>query len=61
MTITQTDHDRLQRRGIRLEWATTGWNLMEVFVTIGLGLAAKWLSAFQGWIVGRRVQSGRPA
>jgi divalent metal cation (Fe/Co/Zn/Cd) transporter len=40
MTITQADHDRLQRRGIRLEWATTGWNLMEVFVTIGLGLAA---------------------
>jgi divalent metal cation (Fe/Co/Zn/Cd) transporter len=40
MTITQPDHDRLQRRGIRLEWATTGWNLMEVFVTIGLGIAA---------------------
>ena len=40
MTITQMDHDRLLRRGIRLEWATTGWNLMEVFVTIGLGLAA---------------------
>ena len=40
MTITQADHDRWQRRGIRLEWATTGWNLMEVFVTIGLGLAA---------------------
>lgn len=44
MTITQTDHDRLQRRGIRLEWATTGWNLMEVFVTIGLGLAARSLA-----------------
>lgn len=40
MTITQAEHDRLQRRGIRLEWATTGWNLMEVFVTIGLGVAA---------------------
>lgn len=40
MTITPADHERLQRRGIRLEWATTGWNLMEVFVTIGLGLAA---------------------
>jgi hypothetical protein len=24
-------------------------------------LTAIWLSAFQGWIVGRRVQSGRPA
>lgn len=40
MTITQVDHDRLQRRGIRLLWATTGWNLMEVFVAIGLGIAA---------------------
>jgi divalent metal cation (Fe/Co/Zn/Cd) transporter len=40
MTITYEEHDRLQRRGIRLEWATTGWNLMEVFVTIGLGIAA---------------------
>ncbi len=40
MTTTQTDHNALQRRGICLEWATTGWNLMEVFVTIGLGLAA---------------------
>ena len=40
MTIDQADHDRLQRRGIRLLWATTGWNLMEVFVTIGLGIAA---------------------
>lgn len=40
MNIAQADHDRLQRRGIRLEWATTAWNLMEVFVTIGLGVAA---------------------
>jgi divalent metal cation (Fe/Co/Zn/Cd) transporter len=40
VTITRADHDRLLRRGIRLEWATTGWNLMEVFVTIGLGVAA---------------------
>ena len=40
MTISQEAHDRLQRRGIRLEWATTGWNLMEVFITIGLGVAA---------------------
>jgi divalent metal cation (Fe/Co/Zn/Cd) transporter len=44
MTITQAEHDRLQRRGIRLEWATTGWNLMEVFVTIGLGVAARSLA-----------------
>ena len=40
MTITQTETERLLRRGIRLEWATNGWNMMEVFVTISLGLAA---------------------
>jgi divalent metal cation (Fe/Co/Zn/Cd) transporter len=28
------------RRGRRLQYATIAWNLMEVFVTIGLGLAA---------------------
>lgn len=44
MTISDVEHDRLMRRGIRLEWATTAWNLMEVFVTIGLGLAAKSLA-----------------
>ena len=40
MTLSQADHDRLLRRGIRLEWATTAWNAMEVFVTISLGLTA---------------------
>lgn len=34
------DRDRLLRLGIRLEWATTAWNAMEVFVTISLGVAA---------------------
>ena len=29
-----------RRRGRLLEWATIGWNTIEVFVTIGLGLAA---------------------
>jgi divalent metal cation (Fe/Co/Zn/Cd) transporter len=33
-------HDVLLARGRRLEFLTIGWNLMEVFVTIGLGLAA---------------------
>jgi divalent metal cation (Fe/Co/Zn/Cd) transporter len=28
------------RRGIRLEWATTAWNAMEVFVTVSLGVAS---------------------
>ena len=34
------DHDVLLARGRRLQVATIGWNLMEVFVTIGLGIAA---------------------
>jgi divalent metal cation (Fe/Co/Zn/Cd) transporter len=33
-------HDDLLARGRRLEVATIGWNLLEVFVTVGLGLAA---------------------
>jgi divalent metal cation (Fe/Co/Zn/Cd) transporter len=32
--------EQLRRRGVRLEWATNGWNLMEVAVTITLGLRA---------------------
>jgi divalent metal cation (Fe/Co/Zn/Cd) transporter len=34
------DHDVLLARGRRFEIATIGWNCMEVFVTIGLGIAA---------------------
>ena len=30
----------LRRRGLRLEWATNGWNLMEVVVTVTLGIQA---------------------
>jgi hypothetical protein len=30
----------LRRRGLRLEWATNGWNAMEVVVTISLGVQA---------------------
>ncbi len=29
-----------RRRGVHLEWATNGWNVMEVAVTISLGLQA---------------------
>lgn len=28
------------RRGLRLEWLTIGWNVAEVFITVGLGIAA---------------------
>ena len=31
---------RLRQRGRRLQWATVGWNTGEVFVTVGLGVAA---------------------
>ena len=29
-----------RREGRILEWATVGWNITEVFVTVGLGFAA---------------------
>jgi divalent metal cation (Fe/Co/Zn/Cd) transporter len=32
--------EQLRRRGVRLEWATNGWNVMEVAVTITLGVRA---------------------
>jgi divalent metal cation (Fe/Co/Zn/Cd) transporter len=32
--------EEARRRGVHLEWATNGWNLMEVVVTISLGLQA---------------------
>jgi divalent metal cation (Fe/Co/Zn/Cd) transporter len=40
MAVSELDHERLQRRALRLEWATNAWNLMEVVVTVGLGVAA---------------------
>ena len=36
--------DRLERRGLRLEYATIGWNAVEMFISIGLGLAARSLA-----------------
>ena len=40
----KSETDRLRRRGIRLEWATNGWNVMEVVVTVTLGLQARSLA-----------------
>jgi divalent metal cation (Fe/Co/Zn/Cd) transporter len=40
MTALSDDHDDLLERGRRLQVWTIAWNLMEVFVTIGLGVAA---------------------
>lgn len=36
--------EELRRRGLRLEWATNAWNLMEVVVTISLGVQARSLA-----------------
>ena len=36
----QRTPEELRRRGLRLEWATNGWNAMEVVVTITLGVQA---------------------
>jgi divalent metal cation (Fe/Co/Zn/Cd) transporter len=43
MTATP-ETDLLRRRGIRLEWMTNGWNVMEVFVTVTLGILARSLA-----------------
>ncbi len=37
-------HESLRRRGLRLEWATNGWNLLEVFISIALGIHAQSLA-----------------
>jgi divalent metal cation (Fe/Co/Zn/Cd) transporter len=36
--------EELRRRGIRLEWATNGWNILEVIVTVSLGLRVRSLA-----------------
>ncbi len=38
--MTHRSTEELRRRGLRLEWATNGWNTMEVVVTLWLGLRA---------------------
>ena len=40
------DHTRsaLERRGLRLEYATIAWNAIEMVIAIGLGIAAKSLA-----------------
>jgi divalent metal cation (Fe/Co/Zn/Cd) transporter len=40
MASPQLARQALLRRGRRLQFVTIAWNLMEVFVTIGLGVAA---------------------
>lgn len=38
------DRDRLERRGLQLEYATIGWNAAEMVISIGLGVAARSLA-----------------
>jgi divalent metal cation (Fe/Co/Zn/Cd) transporter len=38
--VSPSRAERLRRRGIQLEWATNAWNIMEVCVTVTLGVAA---------------------
>lgn len=40
MSVTGNERTRLQRRALRLEYATIAWNLGEAVLTIGLGVAA---------------------
>jgi divalent metal cation (Fe/Co/Zn/Cd) transporter len=40
MSGDATTH-RASQRAAKLEWATVAWNVMEVFVTIGLGVTAR--------------------
>ncbi len=42
--MTDDVHESLLQRGRNLQYATIAWNAMEVFVTIGLGIAAKSLA-----------------
>ena len=38
--MTHKTPEELRNRGLHLEWATNGWNVMEVGVTISLGVLA---------------------
>lgn len=40
MTITGMDRARLLTRGLRLEYLTVGWNIVEGLIAVGAGLAA---------------------
>ena len=35
------DRQNLEQRGLRLEYATIGWNVVEMVISIGLGVAAR--------------------
>lgn len=51
--VTLTRHEKLHRRGLRLEWFTVAWNVAEAFVAIGAGIIASSVA-----LVGFGVDSG---
>jgi len=40
LDVTGPERKQLRRRGIRLEWATNVWNVLEVVVTVSIGVRA---------------------
>lgn len=40
MTVVVADRPRLLRRGLRLEYLTVGWNVVEGLIAVGAGIAA---------------------
>jgi hypothetical protein len=38
VVLTPARREELHRRGLRLEWFTVAWNVVEAFVAIGVGL-----------------------
>lgn len=40
MALTAAERDDLHRRAVRLEWFTTGWNVIEAVIAIGSGVAS---------------------
>ncbi len=51
--LTPARREELHRRGLRLEWFTVAWNIVEAFVAIGVGLVVGSVA-----LVGFGVDSG---
>jgi cation diffusion facilitator family transporter len=51
--LTPTRREQLHRRGLRLEWFTVAWNVVEAFVAIGVGVVVGSVA-----LVGFGVDSG---
>ncbi|HEX2063510.1 MAG TPA: hypothetical protein VHE80_03710 [Acidimicrobiales bacterium] len=51
--LTPARREELHRRGLRLEWVTVAWNVVEAFVAIGVGVVVGSVA-----LVGFGVDSG---